>query len=240
MYQTLSTEFYDHIKPEVSPVELNLYVHHLQNVSGPILEAMSGSGRLLIELLRSGFDVEGVDNSQSMLESCKKRCATLTIQPIIYEQSLQSLSLPKKYAAILVAAGSFQLLKKSEALSVLMLFKQHLKPNGFLLLDTFLPFEDLGEIETTFEKIVFLNDDNYIKATSRIIIDVGQQQSTNYALYEKINQGKITQTESEEVTVYWYEHDELVSLLKQAGFSQIEHFVIEYENGQKGYIYKAY
>ena len=66
---------------------------------GPYLEAMCGSGRLLIPLLEQGFSIDGVDNSAEMLKSCLNRCKSLNIKVDLFGRSLQELSIPKKYSS---------------------------------------------------------------------------------------------------------------------------------------------
>ena len=82
-----------------------------------VLEAMSGSGRLLIPLLQRGYNVEGVDNSPIMLERCRERCAALSLNPRLYEQSLENLSLIQRYGVVTIAVGSFQLIVDPAAAS---------------------------------------------------------------------------------------------------------------------------
>lgn len=109
-YLNLCTEFYDLTKPEAGPKEIAFYGECLKAAKGPILEAMCESGRLLIPLLKNGLLLEGVDNSQHMLQSCQKRCSAQGLSVQLHNQSLQTLNLPKKYDVIFVAIGSFQLI----------------------------------------------------------------------------------------------------------------------------------
>lgn len=67
-YLNLCTEFYDLTKAEAGPKEVAFYEKLLGTAKGPILEAMCGSGRLLIPLLKEGLVLEGVDNSSHMLQ----------------------------------------------------------------------------------------------------------------------------------------------------------------------------
>ena len=118
-YKKLCTEFYDICKPEACPNEVAFYTKILEKVQGPILEAMCGSGRLLLPLARLGFQIDGVDNSAEMLASCEKRSLSENLRVSLFNQTIENLSL-KKYALIFIALGSFQLIAdRTKALKVL-------------------------------------------------------------------------------------------------------------------------
>src|SRR3990167_4001047 len=108
MYETLCTEFYDADKKFAPEDEINFYKSFFTK-NDLILEPMCGSGRLLIPLLQAGYHIHGVDNSKAMLNSCKNRAAKLKLNPILYAESIETLSLPDKYNIILTPLGSFQL-----------------------------------------------------------------------------------------------------------------------------------
>jgi len=138
-YHKLCTEFYDISKPTACLKEVVFYADLLQGVQGPVLEAMCGSGRLLLPLLRLGFKIDGLDNSAEMLQSCKKRCLSENLKVSLFNQPIES-PLSRKYALIFIAVGSFQLITdRIEALKVLRILHSHLLPGGSLILDTFIP-----------------------------------------------------------------------------------------------------
>lgn len=129
-YKKLCTEFYDLSKPEAHHSEVDDYFNRLKDIRGDILEAMCGSGRLLIPLLKLGMNIEGVDNSSDMLDSCKQRVKDCGLKTILYHQNLELLNLPKHYAAIFIAIGSFQLIDRDKVLLVLQNLNKHLLPGG--------------------------------------------------------------------------------------------------------------
>lgn len=74
-YGSLCTEVYEITKPvggEYS--DIPYFIKHLSQIKGRILEAMVGTGRLLIPLLEAGLNVEGIDASPDMLAMCKRNC----------------------------------------------------------------------------------------------------------------------------------------------------------------------
>lgn len=145
-YQQLCTEFYDLTKPEAKEKEIEFYGNFLKTVTEPCLEAMCGSGRLLLPLLRRGYQIDGLDNSSHMLESCSQRCKLEKLNVNLFNQSLQNLSLPHKYGLIFIAIGSFQLIEnRFEALIILKRLYDHLISGGILLIETFVPWDSIKD-----------------------------------------------------------------------------------------------
>ncbi|MBI2856330.1 MAG: class I SAM-dependent methyltransferase, partial [Chloroflexi bacterium] len=135
-YKRLCTEFYDLDKPEAPTKALDYYLRHLKAEAGPVLEPMSGSGRFLAPLLERGIDVDGVDASPHMLQACRDRCARKGLIPVLYQQFLQELSLPRRYGFMFIPAGSFGLILDShEAADSLKRLYDYLLPGGKLLLE---------------------------------------------------------------------------------------------------------
>lgn len=223
-YQKLCTEFYNSTKPKAPDAEVDFYKHLCRSVKGKILEAMCGSGRLLIPLLQQGLIVEGVDNSQAMLESCRERCAVENLQPILYKQSLEQLNLEQQYGAIIIAVGSFQLLSdRQQALHSLRLLHDHLMPGGFLLLDFFVPTDFLALQEDCFstERHAHNSDGSIIHLTTDFTMHAREQYCTMYSRYQKIIRGLIIDCEDEELSLRWYYPEQMMQLLIEAGFNKM-------------------
>src|SRR3989338_2099362 len=145
MYGQLCTEFYDADKKFASLEELQWY-QELFSKNDRILEPMCGSGRLLIPLLQLGYNVQGLDNSASMLESCKKRAQGLSLKPVLYQNSIENFPLDNHYEGIIIPLGSFQLIyPREKAYQALEKFKCLLAPGGKLILDLFIPWEVMHE-----------------------------------------------------------------------------------------------
>ncbi|MDP1724852.1 MAG: class I SAM-dependent methyltransferase [Alphaproteobacteria bacterium] len=145
MYDTLCTEFYD-IDKKFAPSDEVLFYKQFMNKNDLSLEAMCGSGRLLIPLIQEGYIVHGVDNSVSMLNSCKERGSKLDLGLTLFEADIEIMDLPNQYSLILIPLGSFQLLyPRLTAFNVLKNFKKHLKLGGKIILDLFVPWDAMCE-----------------------------------------------------------------------------------------------
>jgi SAM-dependent methyltransferase len=207
-YGPLSAQFYDLEKGWAPESEVDFFAELIFAAEPPVLEAMCGSGRLLIPLLKRGINVEGVDFSAPMLARLRERGG----ETLTYCQSLESLSLPKKYGLIFIVLGSFQLLPRAAASSVLSALRRHLKPGGQLVIDTFIPWE---LIQSGNHASVRKATDGrrVIELDARITVDAAAQR------YRQINRYSLDgQTEEEVLAVEWYLPEEFISRLNEAGF----------------------
>ncbi|NDJ21644.1 methyltransferase domain-containing protein [Nostoc sp. B(2019)] len=112
IYGPLCTEVYDITKPIGGKYpDVPYYIKHLSQIGGRILEAMVGTGRLLIPLLEAGMNVEGIDTSPDMLAICRKHCVERGLNPVLHHGDIENLNIPGKFSAIAVSFGSFMLLE---------------------------------------------------------------------------------------------------------------------------------
>ena len=147
-YGPLCTEFYDLDKPSAPADALTYYLERARRCGGAVLEPMCGSGRYLLPLLAAGVDIEGVDAAPAMLAACRRHAARLGLRPILHEQSLESLTLPRRYALAFVPAGSVGLLEDRALAAGLERLRGLLECGATLLLEVIDPgAADEGEAE---------------------------------------------------------------------------------------------
>jgi SAM-dependent methyltransferase len=215
-YGNLCSQFYDATKAYAPEKEVDFFASFIEQNPGRVLEAMSGSGRLQIPLMQRGYVVDGVDNSPAMLARCRQRCAELGLQPELYEQSLESLSLPHTYATVTIAVSSFQLITdRAVALKALQNLHMHMLPEGNLLLDIFVPDRDIDKRSV---RMARLDDHRVIRLTTRHMFDEEKKLADAYCCYELLVDGVVQQQEDEFMQVVWRSDDEWQKLLGEAGF----------------------
>ncbi|MBF0363376.1 MAG: class I SAM-dependent methyltransferase [Oligoflexia bacterium] len=228
-YGKLATEVYDIDKPVGHSFgDVEYYLRTLKRISGSVLEPAVGSGRILIPLLMAGIDIDGIDNSEEMLASCSTRCAERNLRPKLFKANMQKFSFDKKYDAIIIPTGSFLLLEnRDDAISALKCFKDHLKMEGELILDLFLPtaFDKKDIIIKTWET----SEGSAITMENRLIhFSQLEQKSVNYLRYEKWKDGRLLDTELQKFVLRWFGIEEFKLILKEIGFSQI-HITSNYQ-----------
>lgn len=213
-YGKLCSLFYDATKQYASSEEVAFYAQFMRKEQR-ILEAMCGSGRLLIPLNQLGFTVDGVDNSHAMLARCTDRLQERSIHADIYEQSLEQLTLPHLYGTVTIALGSFQLITdRAQALAALKQLASVMTPGADLLIDTFVPPKGTGNSS----KAVRLGDQEVLTLTTQYTYHDEAQRAAAVCTYELFVDGVATETEQELIQVTWYTDDEFKDLLTSAGF----------------------
>lgn len=222
-YSRLSTEFYDFTKPVGYSLDgdIEYYLERLKGTKGKILEAAVGSGRFLIPLLESDYTVDGIDYSQEMLDSCRKRCRERGFNPNLYSGNLCNFSLSSKYEAIVIPTGSFCLIEKLEdAKGALTCFYDHLIPNGRIIIDLIFPSNwRTGEMTTS--TISLSNDEGILLENKSIEMNWIDQYTFSHLKYEKWRKGKLVDTELQKFILRWYGIEEFKLILKSIGFSEI-------------------
>ena len=223
-YGKLCTEFYDADKPLADDAELAWYEAHLPKDAGLVLEAMCGSGRLLVPLLQRGYHVHGVDSSAAMLASCEARLAAAKSTTTLFRQDLAELNVPFRYGAAFAAAGSFQLLADPEsAQSALERIHAHLVPPALLLLELSIPDAALHPPAAPLVEVraVRLPDGNRITLRSVTLVNTYARQLDVALRYEKRSPSQKITREDETLVLTWYDEAQIRELLDDAGFTDV-------------------
>src|SRR5438477_9633497 len=85
------------------------YLEIVRKYGEPVLDVGCGTGRILVDFRGQGIDIDGVDNSPEMLAICREKAARLGVSVTLFEQKMESLALPRRYATIRVPSSSLQL-----------------------------------------------------------------------------------------------------------------------------------
>jgi len=223
-YGELSTMLYEHTKPIGYSIDgdIEYYTEKLKNLSGRVLEAGVGTGRMLIPLAQSGIIVDGVDISDEMLKQCKTNMEKHNVSANLYKQDLTELSLPCKYDAIIMPTGSFCLLPKSRVQDILTSFYNHLNDDGKLILDLEMP-EGFHEGAISSSKFPTSPNTGIILTSFNERIDWLAQKTSSISKYELVENGEVIKTEISNFTLYWCGLIEFEMLLAHSGFECIEH-----------------
>jgi SAM-dependent methyltransferase len=145
----LIAAYYDLFKSR-SMEDYPFYLDLARKTGGPVLEPACGTGRLLIELAKEGFQVTGVDISPGMLACARsklERSSREVIERVKLIHGSMHEALPdEEYGLIFVAAGGlFQNQSDEERSDFLVACRSRLKPNGYFAFDVF--FWDDGDYE---------------------------------------------------------------------------------------------
>jgi SAM-dependent methyltransferase len=220
----LSALFHDDDHPRAPDEEVAWYVARLPHDAGRILEAMSGSGRMLHPLLDAGLSVHGVDVSEPMLASCAARLASSGRDTQLFRQDVAALNLPFRYCAAFIAGGSFQLLTgRHAAIDALLRIRAHLIEPGMLLLDLSIPDQaehppGAAVIEV---RHAMLADGTLLACRSERVVDVQKRRIRTQSRYERRARSRIVAREDETMMLTWYDEEQIAELLADAGYRAV-------------------
>jgi len=201
--------------------DLEYYQQRLTGCEGPILEPAVGNGRIFIPLLEMGFAIEGFDGSQDMLEYCQQECRNRGLLNTPTLQTFEQFSYDQRFAAIIMPAGSFQLITETaSAMTVLRRFWVHLLPGGRLIMDID-PVESIVA-EANAARSWTVGGDSLLTLTShRAEIDYVKQTTLSHLHYQHWQGGILQSAEIDLFRLRWWGVDELAFAMREAGFVDV-------------------
>jgi ubiquinone/menaquinone biosynthesis C-methylase UbiE len=230
-YRGLLAETWDLLRGDTSGwADRFFYREFIEQHGGRVLDVGCGTGRLLLDYLSAGIDIEGVDNSPEMLALCREKASQLGLAPMLYQQSMQELDLPHPYQLIIVPSSSFQLVTDLEdARNTMDNFFRHLEPGGLLIM----PFMSIWEQGSTLEtdwtqdgEMELPAEGLLLRRWSRARYDLEQHLEHTETRFEKIVEGDIITSEyhSRSPATRWYTQEQARQLYLQAGFTDLRFY----------------
>jgi SAM-dependent methyltransferase len=225
-YKGLIAEWYDEWLKERTD-DVTYYSEFFKGFNGRVLELACGTGRLLLPIAKSGVTIDGLDSSEDMLAVLRSKAKKLGLNGIqSYNQPMDNFSLATHYEAIFVASGSFQLLTSTEdILNSLKCIRRCLADKGFLILDLFVPWEEIITQKCDSYHVtrdVSRPDGMRSIVLERYSVSIPKQIKYGTYRYEFYDQKHLTECIVDDLSIRWYWKDEFVNLLKSAHFSKIE------------------
>jgi SAM-dependent methyltransferase len=206
----------------------------IEQRGGPALDVGCGTGRLLLDFLAAGLDVDGVEVSPEMLALCRAKAAvqSLDVAGRLYEQAMENLDLPRRYQTIFVPSLSIQLLTDPAAATQAMTrFHDHLAAGGVLAAafrSRFWPRDEPPPqmqwsdwaVDAEAERP---EDGVTIRRWVRLRFDHDRQLMDEGFRYEAIREGTVLKTEhlGRVPTLRWYSQDQARALFENAGFTDV-------------------
>lgn len=188
---------------------------------GPILEPAVGNGRVLVPLLKDGFPIEGFDASQQMLDYCIEECSQRRLATDLKLGTFEGFTTEKRYAAIIIPAGSFQLITDTAAaMAALRRFHEHLLPNGRLILD-------IDPINGFLSERVYVRSWTPAEGELLTLTDTPvetdhiAQTSLSHLRYDHWRNGNLIASELDLFKLRWWGINELTLALQAAGFADM-------------------
>jgi ubiquinone/menaquinone biosynthesis C-methylase UbiE len=120
--------------------DVDFYRKEARKVKGKVLEIACGTGRIYLELLKDGVEAYGIDISENMLKVLKKKAKDLGLKPKVKRADMRNFKFNTKFSLIIIPFRSFlHNLTIDDQIKTLKNIRNHLKPNGKLILNFFFP-----------------------------------------------------------------------------------------------------
>ena len=225
-YRGLMAQAWDVLRGDTSRWEDRFfYLDAIQKYGQPVLDVGCGTGRLLLDYLSQGIDVDGVDNSPEMLALCRQKAAGMGLAPNLYQQYMETLDIPHRYRTILVPSSSLQLVIDPQmALQAVKRLHDHLAPGGALVAPFMRLWQEGEPLESEWEKSTLRPQDGatvHRAARSRYDPEIECEHTED--LYQVIVEGKVIEEElhRRSPATRNYIQSQARSLFERAGFSHV-------------------
>jgi SAM-dependent methyltransferase len=194
----------------------------------PVLDVGCSSGRLILDYLAQGIDIDGVDISSEMISLCGQIAEKRGLNPNLYIQNMTELNLPRKYKTILVPSSSIQLLlEPGLPLQALQRFHEHLEPGGMLVSPFMTLWKEGDPLEGELRQEAIRPEDGAtVRRTGWSRFDPETNMEDTRDKWEVIKDGQVIESEVHEQApaTLSYTQAEAMALFEQAGFKDIQIF----------------
>jgi SAM-dependent methyltransferase len=219
--------FYGSPPPQIAG-DVAFYEGLARQAGGPVLEVACGTGRIALALAAAGLDVTGVDRSDGMLTTARRKVAELPASVrdrlTLVDQDMCELSLSRRFGFIFVAFRSFQhLLTIDLQKRSLAAMRHHLDRNGRLALHLFDPRLDLLVDDTSklpkHSGTHPITGRRYVGEVLHTRLDHLAQIRRDLWRYREIGaDGEVLAEDTREMALRWTYRWELHHLLELCGF----------------------
>jgi SAM-dependent methyltransferase len=227
-YRGLKARAWDAFRGDTSIWEDRaLYVALIAELGEPVLDVGCGTGRLLLDFLARGIDIDGVESSPDMLAILRDKAAAdgIDISGRVHETTMESMELPRTYRLILVPSSSFQLLlDERDAVAAMRRFHDHLEPGGTLVM----PWTDIaqdypGGADDRATREVALSDGSVIRLDYHGSFDLAAALEHTDERFVRLVDGVVVEEERilRSPATRQYQRDEIRNLHETAGFGDV-------------------
>ncbi len=225
-YTGLIATYWDFLRGDTTQWPSRPYFLKIIQESGePALDVACGTGRLLLDYLEQGIDIDGVDISPEMIALCREKVAEAGFETALYVQSMEEMAIPRRYQTIIVPSSSFlQITDRAKALMALARFREHLLPGGTLCMSLRILTADPADEEfQIISQKVRPEDGALVRRWWRCTYDMPNRLQHTEDRYEIIVDDQVVHTEfhSRSPALTWFPASEAIQMLAEAGFVDV-------------------
>lgn len=204
------------------------YIDVIRRYGEPALDIGCATGRLILDYVTQGIDIDGVDLSAGMLAVCRRKAEERGLSPVLYEQAIQDLALPRRYRTIVLSSSSFQLVTDlAKARQATQRIFDALEPGGAVILSLMLVWQPGEPLETEWEissEQIRPEDGATIRRWSRAQTHPEEQTQDAEDRYEILVDGEVVHSEThvQKPETRWYTQEQAIDLFRSAGFVNVQ------------------
>jgi SAM-dependent methyltransferase len=227
-YTGLKARAWDALRGDTSGWDdRRLYLDLIGELGQPVLDVGCGTGRLLLDFLAQGIDIDGVEVSPEMVAMLRAKAAAagIDVADRVHLAAMETTDLARRYRVVLVPSSSFQLLiEPAAAAAAMQRFHDHLEPGGTLVM----PWIDLagdypGGAAVDQTREVTLPDGSVIRVTTSGWFDPAIGLEHTDERFERLIDGKVVAQERivRSPATRQYDREAIRSLHDTAGFRDL-------------------
>lgn len=224
-YRGLMAEAWDVLRGDTSQwPDRAFYLEIIRQHGDPALDIGCATGRLLLDYLQHGIDIDGVDNSPEVLEICRQKAAAIGLSPALYTQHMEALALPRRYRTILIPSSSLQLvIDPALVLQALQGIRAHLMPGGIVAASLMTLWHEGEALESAWEASATREDGITFRRVARSRYVVQEECDHTEDLYQMIVDGVVVKEEMHRRSpaTRSYTPAQAEALFSAAGFSAV-------------------
>lgn len=209
------------------PQDVDFYIDLAEVTGGPVLECMSGTGRILIPLAMAGFEVLGVDRSPAMLDECTRKIdlcdPDVQARIEIIQDDVRKFKTERRFKLIIVPFNSFlHLLETRDQESALSNIHEHMEEDGMLVIGIFNPDLSRPEGILRHKETILTDEGEVVSRFETQTFDHAAQKTTVHFFFDISRQDKPMRRVTAMDTLRYLFHREMVELLQRTGFEVLE------------------